>query len=133
MHSAYLNLKPRPLFIISTFTLNMGVNNTFQRVWSKYLPLISLKLRQAIAKNDLQQINLDKFDFTHASASKSYSFSLEFKNGATLNNMKMSPIAREFAEALNSNEAVKQMVKSGHFTFKLSSNFVLSIQKHSAE
>ena len=111
----------------------MGVNNTFQRVWTKYLPLISLKLKQAINKNDLQQINLDKFDFVSASANKNCSFSLEYKDGATLNSMKMSVIAREFSEALNSNEAVKRMIKSGHFTFKLNSNFVLSIQKHSTE
>jgi len=110
----------------------MSANKPFQRIWTKYSPVIALKLRQAIAKNELQEFAVDRFDFANTSNNKNtaYSFSLEFKNGIAMNSMKMTAVAREFAAALNENQAVMDMVKTGHFTFKMGSKFVLSIQKH---
>jgi hypothetical protein len=109
----------------------MSANKPFQRIWTKYLPIIALKLRQAISKNEPQELAVDRFDFANTSNSKTaYSFNLEFKNGVAMNSMKMSAIAREFAAALNENQTAMDMVKSGHFTFKMGSKFVLSIEKH---
>jgi hypothetical protein len=110
----------------------MSANNTFHRIWAKYQPLITLKLKQAISKNEVQELTLDKFDFEKTSTNKNivYSFILDYRNGATTGSMKLSPVAREFAAALNENTVVKDLLKSGHFTFKLGSKFTLSIQKH---
>jgi hypothetical protein len=109
----------------------MTASNSHQRIWAKYAPLIILKLKQAISKNAPQEISLDSFDFTKSgSKTASYSFTLEYKDGVTTSNMKMTTVAREFAAALQANDVLKDLVKKGRFTFKMGSNFVLSIQKH---
>jgi hypothetical protein len=113
----------------------MSAGKAFQRIWSKYTPLIALKLKQAILKNEPQQIALDSFDFTTALGTKTaaYRFSLDFVNGATSNSMKMTNVAREFADALNANDTVKGLIRKGRFTFKMGSDFKLSIEKHPDE
>ena|SRR3569832_84184 len=111
----------------------MNANNAFQRIWVKYSPLITLKLKQAISKNEAQAINVDKFDFSKAVTGKNnsaFSFTLEYYDGIARNSMKLPAAARELAAVLNENAATKEMIKSGHFTFKMGSTFILSIQKH---
>jgi hypothetical protein len=111
----------------------MSSNRPYQRVWTKYSPLITLKLKQAISKNEPQELAIDKFDFINTSSNKnvaSYTFSLEYKNGMTMNNLKMSAVAREFAAVLTENTVAMEIVKAGHFTFKMGSKFILSIEKH---
>jgi hypothetical protein len=119
------------LFFVSLHP-TMGASNSFQRIWSKYQPLITLKLKLAISKNEPQELLIDKFDFDKVSTNKNASpgFTLDYKDGATSNSMKMSTIAREFAAALNENTAVKDLIRTGHFTFKMGSKYTLSIQKH---
>ena len=110
----------------------MSVNNTYQRIWSKYAPVIALKLKQAITKNELQEVVLDKFDFANTGSKKNavFSFSIEYREGRALNSGNLSAVARDFAAALNENLPAKEMVKTGHFTFKMGNKFVLSIQKN---
>jgi hypothetical protein len=109
----------------------MNVNSSFHRIWSKYTPLITLKIKQAIVKNELQEFAIDRFDFANTSSNKNaaFSFSLEFKNGVTMNSMKLTAVAREFAAAINENPTAKEMIKSGHFTFKMGSKFIMTIEK----
>jgi hypothetical protein len=110
----------------------MSVNNTYQRIWSKYGPVIALKLKLAISKNEVQEFMLDKFDFASTGGRKNavFSFSLEYKEGRPINSMNLSTIARDFVAALNENIAAKEMVKTGHFTFKMGNKFNLTIQKN---
>src|ERR1043165_7697394 len=101
----------------------MSAHLAFQRIWSKYLPIINIKLRQAIAKNEPQTVQMDKYDFFKVSAAKgttAYTFTVDFRNGMATNNFKLPVVAREFVHALYENPMAKSMVKSGHITFKMS-------------
>jgi hypothetical protein len=108
----------------------MGEANIYQRVWSKYMPLISLKLKTAISKNEPQMLNIDKYDFENAAIRKNaaYSFSLEMRDGRAINNSASAALARDFALALNENQGMKDMTKSGHFKFSMGNKFILTIQ-----
>lgn len=108
----------------------MAEANIYQRVWSKYMPLIILKLRSAINKNEPQVLSIDKYDFENAAIKKNsaYSFSLEMKEGRAINNSASAALARDFASALNENETMKDMTRKGHFKFSMGNKFVLTIQ-----
>ena len=94
------------------------------------MPLIVLKLKSAISKNEPQVLNLDKYDFENAAIKRNaaYSFNLEMKEGRAINNSASSALARDFALALNENQAMKDMTRSGHFKFSMGNKFVLTIQ-----
>ena len=110
----------------------MSAANPYQRVWSKYIPVISMKLKTAIAKNESQAMNLDRFDFENAGLRKntSHAFNLELREGRAQNSGKLSTLAKEFALSLNENQTIKDILKAGHFNFKVDSKFVLTIQKN---
>ena len=94
------------------------------------MPLIILKLKSAINKNESQVLNLDKYDFENAAIKKNaaYSFNLEMKDGRAINNTASAALARDFVLALNENQTIKDMTRSGHFKFSMGNKFVLTIQ-----
>jgi len=108
----------------------MSEANVYQRVWGKYMPLLVLKLRTAISKNEAQVLNVDKYDFENAAIRKNaaYSFSLELKEGRAINNSAAAALSRDFANALNENPVVKDLIKTGHFKFSMGNKFILTIQ-----
>jgi hypothetical protein len=108
----------------------MAETNIYQRVWSKYMPLIVLKLKTAISKNEKQEVSLDKYDFENAAIKRNaaYSFNLEMKEGRAINNSASTALARDFASAINENQAMKDLTRSGHYKFSMGNKFVLTIQ-----
>ena len=108
----------------------MSETNIYQRVWSKYMPLITLKLRTAINKNEPQVLSIDKYDFENAAIKKNaaYSFNLEMKEGRAINNTASAAVAKDFANALNESQAMKDLTKTGHFKFSMGNKFILTIQ-----
>lgn len=108
----------------------MSNSKIYQSVWNKYLPVIILKLKSAINKNELQQFGMDRIDFENASSRKNvkFQFTLEMKEGRTLLNKNNSSVATDFARALNDQEITKELIKKGHFKFIMDNKFILSIQ-----
>ena len=104
----------------------------YQPVWNKYMPVISMKLRTAIKKNELQKLSMDKIDFENAGSRKNakYRFNLEMREGRAISDKNNSAIALDFASALNENEAIKSLINSNHLKFSLDSKFVLSIESN---
>lgn len=104
----------------------------YQPVWNKYMPVISMKLRTAIKKNELQKLSMDKIDFENAGSRKNakYRFNLEMREGRAISDKNNSAIALDFASALNENESIKPLINSNHLKFSLDSKFVLSIQSN---
>jgi hypothetical protein len=108
----------------------MNEANIYQRVWSKYMPLIILKLRTAVSKNEPQELTIDKYDFENAAIRKNgaYSFKLELKDGRAINNTASAALSRDFALALNESQVMKDMIRMGHFKFSMGNKFILTIQ-----
>jgi hypothetical protein len=126
LHSLKRNIFP----LKGVKNIIMGEANIYQRVWSKYMPLIVLKLRSAINKNESQVLTIDKYDFENAAIRKNaaYSFNLEMKDGRAINNTASAALARDFALAMNENQVMKDMTRSGHFKFSMGNKFILTIQ-----
>ena len=108
----------------------MSDTKIYQMVWNKYLPVIVMKMKSAVKKNELQQIGMDRIDFENASQKKNarFQFNLEMKQGRLIINKNTSSVARDFARALNEYEITKEMIKASHFKFNLSNKFILSIE-----
>lgn len=97
------------------------------------MPLIVLKLKSAITKNEPQVLNLDKYDFENAAIKKNsvYSFNLEMREGRAINNSASAALARDFAAAINENQTMKDLTRQGHYKFSMGNKFVLTIQTKS--
>ena len=93
------------------------------------MPLINMKLKAAIRNNDVQKVQLDHFDFEGLQGKKSgaFQFSLEIKSGFAIK--KATPEARHFAEALAQSPDMMDILRVGHYSFKLEKKLVLNIQK----
>ena len=102
----------------------------YQYVWNKFLPVIAMKLKTAVKKNEPQVLEIDKLDFERASDKKNakYQFKLEMNEGRALRSKDNSAIALDFARALNEFESTKEIIKTGSFKFSMNTKFMLSIE-----
>ena len=107
----------------------MSVQNLYQSVWDKFLPVILLKLKSALKKQESEFLVMDKLDFEKASHKKnsSYMFRLELNEGRVLKSKDTSSVGMDFARALKENEIIFSLIKDGSFVFSLNNKFVLSI------
>lgn len=107
----------------------MSINNLYQSVWDKFFPVILLKLKSALKKQESEFLVMDKLDFEKASHRKnsSYMFHLEMNEGRVLKSKDTSSVGMDFARALKENETIFNIVKHGGIVFNLNNKFVLSI------
>lgn len=107
----------------------MSINNIYQSVWDKFFPVILLKLKSAIKKQESEFLVMDKLDFEKASHRKnsSYMFHLEMNEGRVMKSKDTSSVGIDFARALKENETIFGIVKHGSIIFSLNNKFVLSI------
>ena len=105
------------------------MQNPYQPVWDKFFPVILLKLKSALKKQDSEFLVMDKLDFDKASHRKnsSYMFHLEMNEGRVLKSKDTSSVGMDFARALKENETIFALVKQGGIVFSLNNKFVLSI------
>jgi len=103
--------------------------NLYQPVWDKFMPVILLKLKSALKKQESEFLVMDKLDFEKASHRKnsSYLFHLEMNEGRVLRSKETSSIGIDFARALKENEVLFSLIKHGSIIFSMNNKFVLSI------
>ncbi len=108
----------------------MSTQNPYQPVWDKFFPVIYLKLKSALKKQETEFLVMDKLDFEKASHRKnsSYMFRLEMNEGRILKSKETSSVGIDFARAIKENETLFSIVKVGGITFNLNNKFVLSIE-----
>ena len=103
----------------------------YQMVWKKYLPVITMKLKQVIRKNEATHVGMYQFEF-HSTGKKrrvGYQFDLDMDKGRIMNDISASPAAKQLSETLKQDATVKSLLSSGRFSFTLNGDFVLTIQK----
>ena len=107
----------------------------YQTVWNKFLPLISMKLKTAVKKAEVQSIGMDKIDFEKASHRKNckYQFNLEMNEGLVVGRKTTSAVGLDFARALAENDITKELIKTGNYKFNLNNKFILSIEAKPVE
>jgi len=101
----------------------------YQPVWDKFLPVIAMKLKSAIRKQESEFLVLDQLDFQKAGHNKrsNYLFSLELNEGRIINSKTTSGIGIDFARALKEYAPIYEMIKGGVFVFSFNSKYVLTL------
>jgi hypothetical protein len=102
--------------------------NVYQPVWDKFLPLILMKIKSAIRKQQAETLVMDQVDFEKASHRKksSYVFKVELNEGR-IQKSDSSSIGIDFARALKDNETAFALIRYGSIMFSLNNKFVLTI------
>lgn len=101
----------------------------FSQTWKKYLPVIIILLKRSV--NGEQTLTMNHTDFSRAAGGRKikYSFhSLFLNNGRIDNTVKLSPLAREFAEVLQENEQTRKLLQKQNFEFSMNNEFQLLIK-----
>ena len=101
----------------------------YQPVWDKFLPVIAMKLKSAIRKQESEYLVMDQLDFQKAGHNKrsNYLFNLELNEGRIINSKNTSGIGIDFARALKEYAPIYEMIKGGVFVFSFNSKYVLSL------
>ncbi len=103
----------------------------FTETWKKYLPVIAILLKRSIKGE--QSLKLDESDFTRAMGGKRLKFSfngVKLINGRTEIDARLSPMAKEFVQALLNSDMIKLLIKNQQFEFELNSDFYLIIKNN---
>jgi hypothetical protein len=106
-------------------------NKLYQAVWDKFLPVIAMKLKSAIKKQESEFLVMDQLDFEKAGQSKrsNYLFHLELNEGRIINSKSTTGIGIDFARALKEYQPIYEMIKGGVFIFSFNSKYVLSVSQ----
>jgi hypothetical protein len=100
----------------------------YSSIWSKYLPVIRILLKKALAGD--QQLNLDVTDFERAGMGRKagYKFLLKLKHGKIENIVVNSPLAAGLAQLMFEDEGIRELVKDREYHLTLNPKFQLSIK-----
>ncbi len=114
-----------------TYLYTMQESEIYQPVWKKYLPVIAMKLKQAIRKNEPVAFNVYKPDFQSITKRKKtiFDFTLEIRDGQVKNTLSLPEIAKDLFKVLKQDVAMNQLINNGYIVFILNSDFVLTLQK----
>ncbi len=102
----------------------MKKSNLYISLWTKSLPEIIRRLKNI---SSTEPIQLKSEDFHRVGNRQKYSFNLEFKDGLVSNNIGGSAVARDLEAVLQNNSVVKELIKSGHYKFKMDKDYLLWI------
>jgi hypothetical protein len=90
----------------------------FSQTWKKYLPLISLFIKKAV--NGPQKIQLNQTDFERALGGRKLKLSfsrMEINRGRINNLIKNSALAKELADVLLEDNAMKAILRTRNISF----------------
>jgi len=106
------------------FTMNSS--GKYVDLWTRQRMPIKEKLEKATIK---QSIQLNSEEFRNVGNRSRYSFNLEFINGIVSNNIGGSAVARDLAKVLEQTPEIMEILKSGHYKFRMDKEFRLWIEK----
>jgi hypothetical protein len=109
----------------------MQESEVYQPVWKKYVPVIAMKLKQAIRKNEPASFNVYKPDFQNVTKRKKtvFDFTLEIRDGQVKNTLSLPEVAKDLFKVLKQDVALSQLINNGRVTFILNSDFILTLHK----
>jgi len=100
----------------------------YVHVWNKYLPIIKILMKKAVAGN--QTLELNRIDFERAGSGRKagYKFTIELVQGRVTNIISGSPLASDLAAALLQDPAARVILAANDFNISLNTKFQLSIE-----
>jgi hypothetical protein len=106
----------------------MANDDIYQRLWNKYMPVIRLKLKEAVRKREVVSFGLNKTDFELLGKKGArHTFTLEINEGRSIGSLATSPVARDLLVMMKEDSIVKQIIKGGHFKMTMGKAFELII------
>lgn len=118
--------KGASLKIQKVLQISSNSESKYTMLWQGYIKQIDSSLVQL----DKQQlIQLDSKQFFKIGNRKSYTFSLEYKNGVVCNNIRGSAVARDLDKVISKSQIVRNTLKDGHYRLNLDKEFVLHLKK----
>lgn len=99
----------------------------YTQIWNKYLPIIRILLKRAATTGD-QVLNLNREDFERGGAARKsgYKFKILLSNGQ-LDNVLELPLAKDLAQLIRLDPAMKTLLETNDFTVHMNSKFQLSL------
>ena len=100
----------------------------YTQAWTKYLPVIKILLKRAVAGE--QSLDLNRSDFEKAGIARksSHKFHIEFSNGRVNNVISSSALAKNLALVLLEDKVVKETFVQSDYAIGMSTKFQLSIK-----
>jgi hypothetical protein len=100
----------------------------YKHVWVKYLPIIRILIKKAVAADQTLAMNATDFERASAGRKAGYKFSLRFSNGRLENTVITSPVAKDLTETLLQDEVIKEHFKQSNFLIEMTTKFQLLLK-----
>lgn len=97
------------------------------QTWSKYLPIIKILLKRAIASDQLFNLNASDFQQAGATRKTGYKFLIHFCDGR-LDNVLTCNLAKDFTIALAEEAGTKFLLTQQDYSISMDKNFRLTIK-----
>lgn len=109
--------------------------NKYLSIWGKYKPAIVSYLKAAKDQQSEQQYQLSPQEFTTiGDRDKSgYSFKLDLKNGAVINDIGGGAVAHDLVEVLRGSPTACELFKNSAYHIKMDKNFRLFITREEVQ
>jgi hypothetical protein len=103
--------------------------NLYYPLWKKYLPVISVQMRNALNAEKEIKMHKSEFEVYGNRVISDYFINLEIKNGKVVNNINGTAVARDLFDILSSDPNCKKLLANNYYKFSLGKEFVLRISK----
>jgi hypothetical protein len=105
----------------------MKEKNLYYPVWQKYLPVITIQMKNAV--NGIKEIKMSKSEFEFLGNRKvsDYLINLEINKSKIANNITGSAVARDLFEILSENKICKDLLSERYYKFSMGKDFILRI------
>lgn len=106
----------------------MKESNIYVPLWSKYKPVITNKLKEALHTPQEYQLSKHEFEVIGDRTTSGYAFNLVIQNGHLTNNIDGTAVARDLLEVLKNSPSIKEFLKDKNVQINLTKEFKLKIQ-----
>lgn len=100
----------------------------YTQVWNKYLPIIHILMKRAVATDQLLDMNVIDFERSGAARKSGYKFTILFNDGRVDNVISSSPLAKDLAVTLLQDPRVKELLSQNDYHFHMTAKFQLGIR-----
>lgn len=105
----------------------MEEKNVFYPVWQRYLPIITVQMKNA--SKGAKEIRMTRYEFEIYGTQKAsdYIVNLEIINGKVVNNRANTTISRNLFEVLNNSKTCQALFENKCYKISMGKEFVLQI------
>ena len=100
----------------------------YRNVWSRYLPIIRIVMKRALAAEQILDLNASDFEKAGMKRKSGYKFSFNLKGGKLQNVIVQLPLASSLAAVLLEDEVASELTRANEFYFALSPKYQLTVR-----